>query len=1044
MPDRTFGEGDLRVRFPPTLDVREASRTGNRSQTSASVDAGVVEDLLHDGGFELVTPLIIRPKRARKPLADGAEDVSGKLDLEVTLRGDEDAVVLMDRGGYWSWHVPPRQERALGDDAAVATFELDVRPPAGAPVARGLTDGVRAFVLRFSAPIIAGAAIKVLEAGVDQGLVHITSTDPESWARVKSLSDVRLPEDRSPRILLFVHGAFSSTVGGFGSLTTEVGKDFLERAIGSGDYDAVIGFDHRTLSIDPLANAKDLLKRLSVPKADGSVVDVICHSRGGLVVRSLVERLLPSEKWSGSINRIIFVGVPNAGTNFAEPDRWSKLTDVYTTLLLASAPLDNSFLTKAIAGSAIKEVGTLVKYLAAYAADDDGVPGLAAMEPDGDFIVDLNQPGQPDAGQPWFVISSDFHAADGSKLQIVEGIVDDLLDEANDLVVDTSSMAAIDTPLGRHVRRTLDFGTNSTVYHTNYFQQAEVSDAMRAWLFATAAAAAPSIGFDEDQEVEMPRRGRGRGGPVIFEREGGGGGTFAAGPPPEASEPVVQAHVAAEMPGEPIVGEPTDVRVLLSRKKIKISAGKVSGSASIKVDENEVLTVQIVPKRNVTIKGDDTTRFRLPLDSGLSDVGFVVQPSSAGPVVVRVIVRRSPTDIVATLTLEAEARELDDAVHRQKLVRAQVEAAAATSVDLKDAVWLEISELERPDGVVFQYDLRLPDEPEASRYTKHLKNRAAYAANLFKAIDGKWRESGDKPDDFMEFLQEKGAHLFEELFPQKLQEKLWQHRDDLKSVLLLADEPYFPWELVHLKPAAGPLRGRTQRFLGQYGLLRWQFLPFPPKPELRKRPGRVYSVCPDYVDPALRLDEIIAEADFLSEKFNATAVRASEAKVKALLRNREVDILHFSGHGIASTQDVADAQILLRGRTVGASFKRESISADTVAELGRLAGKDGSGPLVVLNACQAGIGGVELSSLGGFARAFLEAGAQAFVSCLWSVKQAPSRVFVETLYGRLLKGDSISEAAVRARTAARDSTDDAATWLAFVIYARPDAKFVRG
>jgi CHAT domain-containing protein len=87
---------------------------------------------------------------------------------------------------------------------------------------------------------------------------------------------------------------------------------------------------------------------------------------------------------------------------------------------------------------------------------------------------------------------------------------------------------------------------------------------------------------------------------------------------------------------------------------------------------------------------------------------------------------------------------------------------------------------------------------------------------------------------------------------------------------------------------------------------------------------------------------------------------------------------------------------------------------------------------------------VELSSLGGFARAFLEAGAQAFVSCLWSVKDTPSRVFVETLYDRLLKGDSISEAAVRARTAARDSTDDAATWLAFVIYARPDARFVRG
>ena len=840
---------------------------------------------------------------------------------------------------------------------------------------------------------------------------------------------------------MFVHGTFSSTEGGFGSLTTDDRKNFLEHAFT--EYDAIIGFDHPTLSVDPAANAKELLKRLSVPKADGAVVDVVCHSRGGLVVRYLVERLLPAAKWTGSINRIVFAGVPNAGTNFAEPDRWSKLADVYTTLLMASAPLENNFLAKAIAGSAIKGVGALVKYLAAYAVDGDGVPGLAAMEPDGEFIADLNKPGQSGADQRWFVISSDFHAAaGGSKLQIVEGLVDDLLDEANDLVVDTRSMA--DTPVGTQVMGVVEFGTNSTVHHINYFQQAQVADAMGSMLFARAAAA-PSIAFDEEEEVvDAPRRGRSRGGgPVIFKREGGGGGgVLANGPPPEAAEPAVQAHVGAEMPGEPIVGESARVRVMLSRNEIEFTPGAASDDGAIEVGEREVLTVQIVPKRNVTVVGNDTDKFGLPPGGGVSDVPFRVKPLSVGPVVVRVIVRRSPTEIAATLTLEAEARELDDAVHRQKLVRAQVETAAATSVDLKDAVWLEISELERPDHVMFQYDLRLPGEPEVLRYTQRLENRAAYAATLFKAINDKWRESGDRPDDFMEFLQEKGAHLFEELFPQKLQEKLWKHRNQLKSILLLADEPYFPWELVHLKPPVGPLRGRTQRFLGQYGLLRWQFLSFPPKPELRKRQGRVFSVCPDYVDPALRLDEIAAEADFLSEKFDATAVRASETKVKALLRNREVDILHFSGHGIASTQDVADAQILLRGRTVGRSFKRESISADTVAELGRLAGTDGLGPLVVLNACQVGVSGVELSSLGGFARAFLEAGAQAFVSCLWSVKEAPSRVFVETLYGRLLNGDSISEAAVAARTAARDSTDDAATWLAFVIYARPDAKFV--
>ena len=204
MPDRTFGE-DLRVSYPPTLDVREAPRTRNRSVTPTSVDVGVIEDLLQGGGFDLVKPLAVRPKRARGPLATGDAD-SEKLNIELKVRGDEQAVVLMDRGGYWSWHSPSRKDRALGDGSA--TFELDVRPPAGAPATRGLADEIRTFVLKFSAPFIAGTAIKVLEVGVDEGIVHITSTDPKLMAageviiRRRTTRQSKDPVVRSWHILL--------------------------------------------------------------------------------------------------------------------------------------------------------------------------------------------------------------------------------------------------------------------------------------------------------------------------------------------------------------------------------------------------------------------------------------------------------------------------------------------------------------------------------------------------------------------------------------------------------------------------------------------------------------------------------------------------------------------------------------------------------------------------------------------------------------------------------------------------------------------------
>jgi hypothetical protein len=396
---------------------------------------------------------------------------------------------------------------------------------------------------------------------------------------------------------------------------------------------------------------------------------------------------------------------------------------------------------------------------------------------------------------------------------------------------------------------------------------------------------------------------------------------------------------------------------------------------------------------------------------------------------------------VASVTLEAEAHKPDGTAHREDVVRKQVAAAAAMSIDLKDAVRLQISELEKPGYVQYQYTLTLPGEAEGQRFLSgRLHDRAAFVADLFKSIEESWTEFGDKPKEFMKTLQEQGSDLFEQLFPLALREKLWSMRNDLKSILILADEPYFPWELVHLQPPGRPIQ-RQPRFLGQYGLVRWQILPFPEKPALRHRRGRVYSICPDYVDPTLDLPETLREAKFLKQKLGAKAVPATPSGVRDILRNREVDILHFSGHGFAQPLDVGDAKILLTGRDTGKRFAREYISAKTVKARANLRGVDGAGPLVVLNACQVGISGVELSTLGGFARAFLERGAQAFVSCLWSVQEQPSRVFVETLYDRLLAGDAIGEAAVKAREAAH-TPDDPATWLGFVIYARPDAKFV--
>ncbi len=287
-------------------------------------------------------------------------------------------------------------------------------------------------------------------------------------------------------------------------------------------------------------------------------------------------------------------------------------------------------------------------------------------------------------------------------------------------------------------------------------------------------------------------------------------------------------------------------------------------------------------------------------------------------------------------------------------------------------------------------------------------------------------------------VQDIGADLFERLFPEEMQTFLWERRDRLSDLLLLTDEPFMPWELVHLKPPRGP-REPESRFLAQGGLVRWHFDRVPPQ-RLRVRPGRARSLCLLYEDTPFALRGPEQEARFLTERFGAVPVEPTPGAVRDLLRDGGFDLLHFAGHGSADAATIADARILLAASAAGGSSSQEFLSATTVSANARWTRRGEVGPLVVLNACEVGRAGTQLSTVGGFAKAFLDAGAAAFVSCLWSVQDTPSRVFVEALYDALLAGETVAVASAHAREAARLAGDE--TWLAYVVYARPDAVLV--
>jgi hypothetical protein len=488
------------------------------------------------------------------------------------------------------------------------------------------------------------------------------------------------------------------------------------------------------------------------------------------------------------------------------------------------------------------------------------------------------------------------------------------------------------------------------------------------------------------------------------------------------------------MPATVVAEETFEVCVTLSRKDIEAGEGMVHAFAKVAVEAERPVSVQVVGKANAEVVGTDSDILGLPLGGGESSVPFTVRALSTGPIVVHAIVRQGWVPL-ATLSLEANSVSRAALGAPPPPVRAQIHTGI-DAPELDGLPCLDIIESAQPDGsVIYKYAVRIEQDGRPVAFQSppivdRARTMAAFLDEVQEIVGADLSEA-----QVLRRLQDIGTRLYNLLLPEDMQAYLWKHRNQIGDLIVYADEPYVPWELVHLKPPSGP-RQQKPRFLAQGGLVRWRLGSFPPK-EIRIRKGRARSLIPDYRDPIFALSEPVHEQRYLTERFGASPVRATPSGVVQLLRGGGFDLLHFSGHGAADVEDILGARILLQGRKRGRTVEPQFLSATEVSENARWTRPGEPGPVVVLNACQTGREGILLTTAGGFADAFLDAGASAFVSCLWSVHQQPSRAFVEKLYDELLDGTPMAVATARARQAARERGD--ATWLAFVVYARPDA-----
>jgi len=286
---------------------------------------------------------------------------------------------------------------------------------------------------------------------------------PEGWR-----TDVDWHDLDGRHTLLLLHGTFSTAQAAFPGLVDDASPAF--RALWDHYGGRVIAFNHPSLYHTPTANAQHLLK--DVPAGVALDVDVLSHSRGGLIARELVQRLDLVNPYGRRlrVGRAVFVAAPQRGTVLADGAHWQAFLDRMTNLVARSPDAATAVVMEGI----LAAVKLLARGMLAHA------PGLGCLNPAGAYLRRLNR--GPGPATAYFGLAA---AYTPSRPGVSDRFTDALFGEPNDGVVPTAGVYAIGRsgagfPLPPENYRVLELGDR--LYHSAYFNHAEVNRQVAAWL----------------------------------------------------------------------------------------------------------------------------------------------------------------------------------------------------------------------------------------------------------------------------------------------------------------------------------------------------------------------------------------------------------------------------------------------------------------------------------------------------------------------------------------------------------------------------------
>jgi CHAT domain-containing protein len=183
--------------------------------------------------------------------------------------------------------------------------------------------------------------------------------------------------------------------------------------------------------------------------------------------------------------------------------------------------------------------------------------------------------------------------------------------------------------------------------------------------------------------------------------------------------------------------------------------------------------------------------------------------------------------------------------------------------------------------------------------------------------------------------------------------------------------------------------------------------------------------------------EVSQLVETLGEHYYAKILSGDSATESGVLNEiGHYSIVHFATHAVSSSENSLDSSFLVL------SVDQNHNGFLTAREIQDLRKGNGlSRSLIVLSACQTGLGQTSATGMIGLGRAFQIAGASHVVMSLWKINDGKTPIIMALFYEKLLRSERVlspHEAMREAMIQYRDTVDDdPSVWASFTIFGIP-------